>query len=289
MIRSLLPYFPNKCSSPTFFIGSEVSFSTLSDTFLSPSLFGGEPFLIVDEAEKMEKKDLGSLADLVSRIQYGYLICGVRAKSGLTVAFEKSGMVLDLLDEKPWEKERRLTEQMAIRVSRFSKRLGSDAMALLFERLGVNGALLDQEIDKLVCYVGERPTIERSDIFRVSAASRTYTLWQIAEEIVWKEGGAPIDSASFHGLIPAIRSQLQLGLKLVELSAAHTPRDQWSIYLPKIWPKTLEKRSVKAVQFGRSYFQRGLAVLFAIELLSRSGSTSEEALLDFFRVSLHGW
>ena len=129
--------------------------------------------------------------------------------------------------------------------------------------------------------------IERSDVFRISASSRASTLWQAAEEIVW-EGELPaVDPASFHGLVPALRSQLQTGLKLADLSASNTPREEWNSYLPRLWPKVLEKRSSQAARLGRSFFKSGLDLLFQIELLSRTGALHEEALLDFFRISLH--
>ena len=174
------------------------------------------------------------------------------------------------------------------RAKRLGKRLSSDAAPLLFERLGFDAALLDSELDKLVCYVGERPTIERADIFRISAESRAQTVWQSAEEIVW-EGGSSVDPSSFFGLIPAIRSQLQIGLKISSLSEGGVPPEEWLSHLPKMWPRALDKRREQASKKGSSYFRRGLDLLFKIELLSRTGSSQEEAMLDFFRTSLGGY
>ena len=201
---------------------------------------------------------------------------------------EKEGVVLDLLEEKPWDKEKRLAEQLIDRAKNAGKRLSADAAHLLFERLGTDAALLDSEIDKLICYVGENPAIAREDILRLSPASRTATLWQTAEEVIWEGGEFPsLDSTAFHGLIPALRSQLHLGLTLATLIEEKCPSDQWSRYLPKLWPKTLEKRSSQAARLGSSYFRKGLDKLFEIDLLSRTNSTQYRALLDLFRVQIH--
>lgn len=285
-IQAVLAYFPAR--PHIFFNGNDAVCRDIADALLSPSLFGGEPVVVLDEAEKMGKKELQALADLAGKSSlYGYLLSASRSKTALSAVFEKAGVVLDLGEEKPWDRERRLAEQIAERVQNAGKRLASDAISLLFERLGHDAALLDSEIDKLICFVGTRATIERSDVFRISASSRSSTLWQMAEEIVWEGAHPPFDPATFHGLVPALRSQLQTGLKLASLLASQTPREEWSAYLPRLWPKLLEKRSAQASRLGSGYFKNGLDLLFQIELLSRTGSTREEALLDLFRMSLH--
>ena len=285
VIQSIRSYVP--LSQSISFNGPESACRDISDALLSPSLFGGEPVVIVDEVEKMSKKELQSLASLVeNRGLCGYLFCGSRSKTILTASFEKAGVVLDLAEEKPWDRDKRLAEQLADRAARAGKRLDFDAAPLLFERLGSDPALLDGELDKLICYVGDRPTIGRSDIMRVCGCSRMQTLWAAAEEMVWEKKASSVESGSFYGLIPALRSQFSLGLKIISLIAEGCPREEWVVYLPKIWPKTLEKRIGQAQLLGAAYFQKGLDLLLQIELLSRTGQTNELALLDLFRCSL---
>ncbi len=69
---------------------------------------------------------------------------------------------------------------------------------------------------------------------KISAANLSHTAWQNAEEIVWERGALQLaDKDLFHALVPAIRSQLQLGLKIALLIESKTPADQWSKYLSK--------------------------------------------------------
>jgi len=266
--------------------------STLAELFTaidSPSLFSAEPIALIDEMEKIPKKSAQGFLDLLARPQLtGHLILGSRGKSPVYQAVEKCGAVLDLSDEKPWDKEKRLTEQIFERARQAGKRLASEVPQLLFDRLDKDSALIEQEIDKLICYTGERSVIERSDVLQVSASSRMHTLWQTAEEIVW-EGADPgaVDGSSFHGLLPALRSQFQLGLKIASLVEARMGVSEIGERLPKIWPKTLDKRISQAARFGSTYFQKGLDLLFRIELLSRSGSNDPTTLLEFFRVSIY--
>ncbi len=291
-LDSILSYLLTPDSSLSRFQGSDLVLRDLFDALQSPPLLGGEPIVVLDEADKLPKKNvqilsesIGSLASMSSGAS-GYLLIGSRGKTALASVIEKEGVVLDLADEKPWDKEKRLSEQLAERAKNAGKRLDPGAVALLFERLDKDSALLESEIDKLICYSGDRGSIGREDVLAISAASRTSSLWQTAEEMIWDGEGSSLDANSFHACIPTIRSQLQLGLSLATLIEEKYPPGQWSSYLPKLWPKTLEKRSAQAAKLGSRYFRNGLEKLFEIEQLSRSGSNQYAALFDLFRVHL---
>jgi DNA polymerase III subunit delta len=286
VIDSIVRFLPPD-AMPTRFSGADLELRDLLDALQTMSLFGSEPVVIVDEVEKIAKKPLQTLSDHLSNASR-YLLFGTRSKSALASLVEKEGVILDLLEEKAWDKETRLAEQLNTQAKNAGKRLASDAPQLLLERLGTDAALLESEIDKLICYVGERPVISREDILQISPASRQSTLWQTAEEVIWEGGEFPvIDSTTFHGLIPALRSQLHLGCTLATLIEEKCPSDRWNAYLPKLWPKILEKRSSQAARFGTTYFRKGLDKLMEIELLSRSTSTQYRALLDLFRASIY--
>lgn len=284
VLDQILSYLPPSASRLS---GADTSLRECLDAIQSTNLFG-ESIVVLDEVEKRSKKELEALSlQLVP--PSGYVLLGARSKTAsLSAVVEKEGVILDLLEEKPWDKEKRLSEQLIERTQNAGKRLTSDALSLLFERLGADLALLESEIDKLICYVGDQEVIGREEILALSPASRTATLWQIAEEVIWEGGEFPsLDGTSFHGLIPALRNQLHLGLTLSTLIEEKCPSDQWSRFLPKLWPKTLEKRSSQAARLGSSYFQKGLKKLFDIELLSRSHSTQYRSLLDLFRAQIY--
>jgi hypothetical protein len=63
-------------------------------------------------------------------------------------------------------------------------------------------------------------------------------------------------------------------------------REEWNKALPKVFPKTLEKRTNQAQRLGSRYFSKGLIELFDIELKSRTGANQYGALLDLFRSKL---
>ena len=261
--------------------------SSLIEMLQSPSLFGDEPIVFLDETEKLSKQDQLSLTQWIEQpVSSGYLILGARGKTSFVGAVEKQGVILEMLEEKPWEKEKRLIEQIEERVQRSGKKLSSDAAPLLLERIGPDPSLLDLEIDKLLCFVGDRLNVERSDIFRISGASHSNTLWQVAESIVWERGEGVESSDQFHPLVPLIRYQLQLGLKLASLVETGVPSEQFASHFPKLRQKTLDQRKGPAAHRGSSWFRKALDLLFELELLSRDGSSRTESMLDLFRMRI---
>ncbi len=266
--------------------GASCTLKECLDSMQSMSLLG-DSITVIDEVEKLSKKDLQILSDQFKNAS-GYLLFGSRSKvASLMSAIEKEGIVLDLLEEKPWDKEKRLIDEIGERVKNAGKRAAPEVAPLLLERLGMEPALLISEIDKLICYVGDRPTIQPQDLLAISPASKTATFWQIAEGMIWEGEPFPsIDSNGFHALLPSLRSQLHLGLCLSTLVEEKRPSDEWGPFLPKLWPKTLEKRLSQAVRLGSPYFRKGLKALFEMELISRSQSTQYEALCTLFMAKL---
>ncbi|MES2274060.1 MAG: hypothetical protein V4487_07700 [Chlamydiota bacterium] len=284
----ILKILQNSDSLVARFTGVDVSLRDVFDALSTLPLLGGEQVVVFDEVEKLSKKELQTLADFLAQGNLsGYLLIGARGKvSHLSGIVEKAGVVLDLTDEKPWDKEKRLAEQLVDKARNAGKKLGPDVVQELFERLEKDSAILESEVDKLICFVGERPVISREDVLAIAGGGRASTLWQLAEEVVWGDGakGDPtaIDAASFTPLISALRGQLRTGLAIASLMQERVPADQWGQYLPKIFQKTLEKRSSQAAKFGAAYFRKGLEILFDIELLSRSSSSQYGALFDLF-------
>ena len=121
----------------------------------------------------------------------------------------------------------------------------------------------------------------------ITSQQKSYTLWQIAERVVWGETiEAEEGDLSFLALINALRAQLELGRKIASLEAAGVPEERWSEFLPRIWPKILEKRRSQVKKLGARYFERGMELLLDLEELSRQGSSQDRALLDRFRIAL---
>jgi DNA polymerase III delta subunit len=156
----------------------------------------------------------------------------------------------------------------------------------LMERQDLDEGIIVREMEKLINYTGDQARISEEDVKAICGSNQSYAVWQSAEKVVF-EGTGRLDEDYFHALVPALRAQLQQGLKMATLLAENAPQEAWQKALPKVFPKTLEKRTKDAARLGVRYFVRGLETLFTVELKSRTGSNQLGALLDFFQCSLY--
>ena len=264
---------------------TEPDLVALQNHLQAPNLFGDEPVAVVEGSEGIVKADAAQFERLFPH-DFGILIFGAASKSSLLTAVEAKGVVLDLLVEKSWDREKRIQQTLDAFVRAHGKTIASNALTQLMDSQDLDEGILTREVEKLLSYTGDRLHIGVEDVHAVCPSHRSYAVWQTAEKVVW-EGQGRLLEAHFHALVPALRSQLQLGLKIATLLAENASPEEWSEKLPKVFPKTLEKRTRDAHRLGASYFMRGLEIIFDIELQSRTGSQNLGALLDFFHCALY--
>jgi DNA polymerase III delta subunit len=247
---------------------------------LSLSLFEEKPIFVLDELETWKKEEIERL--MATPLDLGTLILGARSKiASLHAWVAKQGQIVDLSSEKPWERDRRLLEALQQKSQARGKKLQPEAAAKLFDRLDRSPALLESELEKLLAYVADRPVISVADVEAVSAFSRSYSLFQVADELAW-ENKLIDDQAEPAALVPLLRQQYQMGLKIALCSSL---KEAGAIF-PRLFPKTLERRFSQSKRLGAPYFQRALDRLFLLELSLRSLPHNPHLLLDEFRCHL---
>jgi DNA polymerase III delta subunit len=285
-IDSVLHYVlaPNGLSARYF--GSDATVSSVMEAIDTPVLFSSQCVVVVDDVDKKFLEELSG--HFKEPRSFGYLILGSKQKANARF-IEMHGVVLDLMDEKPWEKEKRWTEQLHEKARAAGKRLAPDAALWMIERLERDAAVLSSEMDKLLCFCAHKSTIDRIDVEQICSATRTHTLWQIADDLVWNkifraESADLRDASFFYGLLASLRQQLMVGIKMHDLSRRKVPFSEWTSFFPKIWPKTIEKKAHSAQRLGYEYFRGGLDRLFDMELLAKNSAVPLDALFDFFRV-----
>lgn len=290
IMDEILHGFP-PTEAPFRFRASEHSLSELLEELRTPSLFGTKTILFLDELEKLP---LSSLKKIDPFLHSDFVfILGARSKKSLASLFpsiEKRGVILDLSQEKPWDKEKRFLELAKRKIGKGGKTISSEELSYFLSKLDPDLALIENELEKLILYGGDRKKIESSDIDAITSERKSFTFWQLSEEMVWQShfqkplpSSQPIDASFFHALCPTLRSQLQTGLQITSLLDQKASLNQISESLPRIWPKALEKKVSLSRRQGSAFFRKGLEHLFEIELASRNNITSYAALLDLFR------
>jgi DNA polymerase-3 subunit delta len=275
------------CLFPAQINGEIVSAQEIITALDSPSLLNPQGVVIVDNADKKLLDDLSSF--FKEPRTFGYLVIGSSKASGHFA--EIHGVILDLTEEKPWDRDRRWMQQLHDKAKAAGKKLTPDAAEWLVGQLERDAAIYAQEMDKLVCYCAYKSVIERFDAEKICSTSRNRTIWQVADDLVWTQTDRVDffelkDSSFFYGLIANLRIQLGIGVKIHGLLRCNTPFSEWGPYFPRIWSKTLEKKSQIAQRLGAEYFRCGLNCLFDMELMSKNDTVAPEILFDSFRFKL---
>jgi DNA polymerase-3 subunit delta len=89
--------------------------------------------------------------------------------------------------------------------SRYGKQLSADAAALLVDFVGTETGQLDQEMQKLAIYVGEKKQVTAADVDQLVGKSRSENMWKIFDAIGAGEAGpalAILDGLFDHGEEP---------------------------------------------------------------------------------------
>ena len=146
----------------------------------------------------------------------------------------------------------------------------------MFSAIGPDLTLLSMELEKLICFVGKKQTIDLSAAHALVTPSKEQSSWQIAEQIVWERKlPRKIASNDFPVLIGSIRYQLDVGLALHTLSA-----DEFQQCYPKLRPRTLDK--YRGYRLPANYFKKGLLALYKAERLFKDGVSNGGLCLDLF-------
>jgi DNA polymerase-3 subunit delta len=273
--------------------GLEDPLEQVKGELLTPSLWGGLTLVIYEAVDKVKNNAL--LGDLFAYFPPGvHLVLGAsgfKAVSELYQKGKKEIVVLDMGDEKPWEKERRLQEWLVAEARLHQKTLSSDVVHYLMQHLGPDLATLDQELSKLICYVGDKSRIEFEDAKAICGTRDLFTGWQLAEKIVWDRATSLGEKLSDLGFlfpfIGQLRYHLQLGYRLAELIETKATTGDIKHYFPSLRPQQLEKFSIQAKARKPFFFHKGLEMLYNLEFASKSSPLDIAVLFDLFQAKLY--
>ncbi|MFA6118763.1 MAG: hypothetical protein WC688_02490 [Parachlamydiales bacterium] len=291
--EKIFQYILNKINIKKFNLtrcSKEDSLDQIINIYQSPSFFGGDPLIILGDIEEFSKDDIQKLNNYIKANNVN-LIIGCQNKQSASILYstiEKNGVLLDLSQEKIWEKEKRLTNYVIEKCSKFNKSISSSVVSSLLEKTSLDFAIIEGEVEKLIIYVGEKNIIELDDVNSICYSNSMQTIWQIADDMIWGNlnfNSDNIDLNNFHLLISAIRYQLQLGYKIAELME-NNRSDEIPILFPKIYPRALEKKKEIVSLNGTEFYKEALKALFEMDYLSKSINLHFLSLLDIFKSKL---
>lgn len=207
---------------------------------------------------------------------------------------EKVGIVLDIAEEKPWEREKTIADWLHQEAAKEGKQLGPQVSQMLVKQLGTDQMLLSSELQKLICYVGERKTIVESDITAISPAVNLENGWQLGEAIFRRDAasalriskGLLLEGTVLIALLRQIRSQFQTEFQVCSILTQGGTVADVSQEFPYMKGMILERHVRQSQTYGMQRFKQGLLAIDEAEIQAKNSAIDPEFLAERLIIKL---
>lgn len=258
----------------------------------SLSLFSEKRAFLIEACDSLKKASLQALTQVIQRAAESerkdlYFFLGFASYKGSSELIDKCKkhlLMLDLTGEKPWEKEKRLTEEAYFYLSKAGKKINQIAAKELVLATGKDPANLANSLEKIICLIGDRPEVTLEDITANFAKFETKTIWQMGQQIVWGQelpDTSAFSTQDFLGLLHPLRTHLQLGAHLAQMDTIYEISTIVADY-PYVKPAEMQKYFSLAKDKGSLHYLKGLHDLLHFEVAVKSVPVPEGLLFDQF-------
>lgn len=243
----------------------------------------------IEEIQHFKKATLERLEQFFTKPPKGlYLILSgsdLKAHPGFYKKAEKIGIILDIAEEKPWEKEKNLQEWLLKEASALGKNMQSSAALLFIKALGSDVFLLLGELNKLCCYVGERREITSEDVKAIASITHQETSWQLGDALFKRNAplafrisrGILAQDIPFFVLLRQLRTQFQTAFQLMSMQSNSEIKEEF----PHLKETTIERYRAQAREYGYANVPEALRTIDQVEWMAKNGEDRYDFLSDF--------
>ncbi|MDR2539161.1 MAG: hypothetical protein LBC45_00815 [Chlamydiales bacterium] len=278
----------------TFTVKEGISIMHLLDELNTLSLFEKSRIIFYDSIQSMKKEDLNSLTRYFANpASSTYLLLGIsQAKVAQEIYMEgkKHLISCDFTEEKPWDRKERLKNYLRQFVASRKKRCSLSLIEQLLEKRGMDLAILKQDLEKVITFVGKRLNIEELDLAAICTDQKLANAWQLSDGILFSKQKISLDSeidiSCLLSFIGQMRLQLQHSLEIRTLLQKEIPHAEICLKFPAIKKNQLEKLFAFTQEKEEKWLIQALHHLFQIEMLAKNGVTTPAVLLHMLNCQL---
>lgn len=269
----------------------------IMEEFFSMGFFSKQKIIAIHNAEKLIKAVDQFTPCFERPIQQTHVILcapAVASNTNLYKRAEKAGVILELLEEKPWEKEKSMQEWVQIQASAQKKKLDAHTAQFLVKQMGTDQASLQQELEKLICYCGDRSEITIKDVSDICSSVNIETIWQLGEAIFQRNAATALkiskgmleDGTAFLALLRQIRSQFETEFQIAAILAAGGQASDVTVLFPYMKGAILERHIQSAQRYGKQKLKEGLLLIDATELKTKNSIADADILNEWLIIKL---
>jgi len=284
-------------TEPTVFTGKEAVLSDVLDELSMISMFGDHRLVIVEEADDFVKTYRKQLEQYLQKpAKKSVLVLDVKSwnkSTKLAKAVLKVGLTIACEDLKGRELQAWMGQ---LSKDKFGKQIAREAAALIEELVGNNLGLIEQELNKLSSYIGERNRIEQEDVRALVGGWKTETTWKMIDAL--RDGRLGESLELLDNLLKAGEHPLKIlgGINFVyrkyvlaaEWARQGTPLGE-SLRNAKVFPRAIDPSGRYLRRVGRPNAERFLSRLMAADGDLKGRSTIPDRLrMERLLVELSG-
>lgn len=280
------------------FDGDKHSIDMIMRELMSMPLFSKKRLIIVHNVDALDKDattKLEAYAAAPNRsVCFAATATTVNRATTYYKKMEKIGVVLDVAEEKPWEKEKYVADWLFNEAAKIGKKLPMPSCQALVKQLGTDQSVLQSELQKLICYVGERQTITDRDIAAICSVANLDNGWQLGEAIFRRDPPAALriskglltDGIALIALLRQIRSQFQTEFQICTiLTRGGTPNDVAQEY-PYMKGAILDRHVRQSQEYGLQRFKEGVLAIDAAELQAKNSMVDPDFIAERLIIKL---
>jgi DNA polymerase-3 subunit delta len=278
--------------------GDGLPLESILNELNSVSLFSKGSVVSIQEAEKLRKPCMEALEEYFLKPNPSVTLILVASELSANMRLykkaEKAGIILDVAEEKPWEKEKSVAEWIGERFAAEKRSIPYQACHYMVKMMGTEFAFLDQEIEKIICYAGERQNIAIQDINAVCASTNVETVWQLGEAIFKRDATGALriskallaDGVSFFMLIKQIRHQFETDYQVCGILAEGGAGQEITQRFPYMKGAVLDRHMQMAQNYGMERFRKGLLKIDETEVLAKNSNVDTDLLAEMLMIKL---
>lgn len=273
VVQALLAGRSNRALCLAAFDGDNASAEEILSEIDTLSFLTDRKVILVENADKLKKAATEALQATFGRghrSHYLVIAAGtINRSTNFYKKAEKEGIILDIAEAKPWEKEKRCVEWIIQKAVAQGKGLTPQAAQALVKQVGTDQLLLQQELNKLVCYVGDRREIAIQDVGAICISVNMETIWQLGEALFRRDAASALritqaqlaSGVAFLVLLRQIRNQFQTEFQICSILAnGGTPHDITSEF-PYMKGAILDRHIQMAQGYGMARFKHAMMAI----------------------------
>jgi DNA polymerase-3 subunit delta len=277
--------------------GSSSDTQSLMEDLYSQSFLVDKRVILINHADKIKKNLWEKLEKYICRpLPAQYLILSgipLSRQTSMYKLLEKEGIILEFADLKPWEKEKKLIEWVSKQATVSRKLMSYQVCQQFVKQLGTDQELLANELEKLLCFVGNRQEIVVQDIYLICTQIQLESVWHLGEAIFRRDSALALKitksillEQAFLPFLRQIRNQFVTEYHICMMIMQGRESSAITQEYPYMKGQILEKHIENARLYGMEAFKQGLLEIDATEVRAKNSQIDEQLLAEILITKL---